>query len=105
MSNSEFERIRMVMVNTTHPGNIGAAARAMKNMGLSKLFLVEPKEFPAEKAVWRAAGALDVLEQLNEQKPMMEQALKERIEKDKGLVDELVKRMPPMIEFDEDDEE
>lgn len=49
--------------------------------------------------------ALDVLEQLNEQKPMMEQALKERTEKDKGLVEELVKRMPPMIEFDEDDED
>ena len=54
----------MVMVNTTHPGNIGAAARAMKNMGLSKLVLVNPKEFPAEKAVWRAAGALDVLDQV-----------------------------------------
>jgi len=50
------------MVNTTHPGNIGAAARAMKNMGLSQLYLVDPKDYPAEKAVWRAAGAADVLE-------------------------------------------
>lgn len=50
------------MVNTTHPGNIGAAARAMKNMGLSELVLVDPKDYPAEKAVWRAAGATDVLE-------------------------------------------
>lgn len=57
-----LDRIRLVMVNTTHPGNIGAAARAIKNMGLSKLVLVEPKEFPSPKAVWRAAGATDVLE-------------------------------------------
>ena len=52
----------MVMVNTTHPGNIGAAARAMKNMGLSRLVLVDPKDYPSEKAIWRAAGALDVLD-------------------------------------------
>ncbi|WP_018275327.1 tRNA (cytosine(32)/uridine(32)-2'-O)-methyltransferase TrmJ [Teredinibacter turnerae] len=62
MAEPQFPNIRMVMVNTTHPGNIGAAARAMKNMGLSELVLVDPKEFPAEKAVWRAAGATDVLE-------------------------------------------
>ena len=52
------------MVNTTHPGNIGAAARAMKNMGLSQLVLVEPKEYPSDKAIWRAAGALDVLDKV-----------------------------------------
>lgn len=57
-----YDNISVVMVNTSHPGNIGAAARAIKNMGLSRLVLVEPKEFPAEKAVWRAAGALDVLD-------------------------------------------
>lgn len=57
-----FERIRVVLVNTTHPGNIGAAARALKNMGLSRLYLVSPKEFPADRAVWRAASALDVLD-------------------------------------------
>lgn len=62
MAEELFEQVRIVMVNTSHPGNIGAAARAMKNMGLSRLYLVEPKEFPAEKAVWRAAGALDVLD-------------------------------------------
>ncbi|WP_075185272.1 tRNA (cytosine(32)/uridine(32)-2'-O)-methyltransferase TrmJ [Teredinibacter haidensis] len=62
MNEQRFQQIRMVMVNTTHPGNIGAAARAMKNMGLSELYLVDPKEYPAEKAVWRAAGAIDVLE-------------------------------------------
>lgn len=58
-----LEKIRMVMVNTTNAGNIGAAARAIKNMGLSQLVLVAPKEFPSEKAVWRAANALDVLDQ------------------------------------------
>jgi len=58
-----FDNIRIVLVNTSHPGNIGGAARAMKNMGLSRLYLVAPKDFPSEKAVWRAAGALDVLDQ------------------------------------------
>jgi len=57
-----FDNIRIVLVNTSHPGNIGGAARAMKNMGLSRLYLVSPKEFPSEKAVWRAAGALYVLD-------------------------------------------
>lgn len=54
----------MVLVNTTHPGNIGASARALKNMGLSKIVLVDPKEFPSDQAVWRAANALDVLDQV-----------------------------------------
>mgnify|MGYP005849196615 CR=1 FL=1 len=59
---SGFDNIRIVLVNTSHPGNIGGAARAMKNMGLSRLYLVAPKDFPSEKAVWRAAGALDILD-------------------------------------------
>lgn len=54
--------VRIVMINTTHPGNIGAAARAMKNMGLSDLALVEPKAFPSDEARARAAGADDVLD-------------------------------------------
>jgi TrmH family RNA methyltransferase len=53
--------IRIVMVNTTHPGNIGAAARAMKNMGLTDLALVAPKSYPSSEATARAAGADDVL--------------------------------------------
>jgi len=57
-----FENIRIVLVNTSHPGNIGGAARAIKNMGLSRLYLVSPKEYPADRAVWRAANALDVLD-------------------------------------------
>ncbi len=62
MSDSLLNKIRIVLVNTSHPGNIGGAARAMKNMGLSQLYLVAPKEYPAAKAVWRAAGAQDVLD-------------------------------------------
>ncbi len=57
-----FKNIRIVLVNTTHPGNIGGAARAMKNMGLSELYLVEPKDFPSDRAVWRAAGAAELLD-------------------------------------------
>ena len=57
-----FASVRVVLVNTSHPGNIGAAARAMKNMGLERLYLVAPREFPAPRALWRAAGAVDVLE-------------------------------------------
>ena len=53
--------IKIVLVNTAHPGNIGGAARAMKNMGLTQLCLVEPREYPAPRAVWRAAGARDIL--------------------------------------------
>ena len=53
--------IRVVLVGTTHPGNIGAAARAMKNMGLSDLALVGPRHFPHEEADARASGADDIL--------------------------------------------
>ena len=54
--------IRIVLVGTTHPGNIGAVARAMKNMGLDDLALVEPRYFPHEEATARASGADDLLE-------------------------------------------
>jgi tRNA (cytidine32/uridine32-2'-O)-methyltransferase len=53
--------IKIVLVNTAHPGNIGGAARAMKNMGLAELCLVDPREYPAPRAVWRSAGARDIL--------------------------------------------
>ena len=56
-----LQKIRIVLVETSHPGNIGAAARAMKNMGLSRLFLVNPANFPSSVAQARAAGADDVL--------------------------------------------
>lgn len=58
-----LDNIRIVLINTFHPGNIGAAARAMKNMGLSQLYLVEPRIYPSEEADSRAAGAKDVLDQ------------------------------------------
>lgn len=57
-----LDNIRVVLINTFHPGNIGAAARAMKNMGLSQLYLVEPEIFPSKEADSRAAGAKDLLE-------------------------------------------
>ncbi|MER2296588.1 MAG: tRNA (cytosine(32)/uridine(32)-2'-O)-methyltransferase TrmJ [Pseudomonas sp.] len=56
-----LQNIRVVLVNTSHPGNIGGAARAMKNMGLSRLVLVQPKDFPADEASARASGADDIL--------------------------------------------
>ncbi len=58
----DLTTVKIVLVNTSHPGNIGAAARAMRNMGLQRLTLVEPLEFPSGVAVGRAASALDVLE-------------------------------------------
>ena len=57
----DLTTVKIVLVNTSHPGNIGAAARAMRNMGLQRLTLVEPQEFPSGVAVGRAASALDVL--------------------------------------------
>jgi tRNA/rRNA methyltransferase len=56
-----LERIRVVLSHPSHPGNIGAAARAMKTMGLSRLYLVNPKSFPDPQAVAMATGADDVL--------------------------------------------
>jgi TrmH family RNA methyltransferase len=53
--------IRIVLVDTSHPGNIGAVARAMKNMALGELVLVRPKVFPHADATARASGADDVL--------------------------------------------
>ena len=56
-----LSNIRVVLLNTSHPGNIGAAARAMKTMGLIRLYLLNPKHFPAAEATARASGADDVL--------------------------------------------
>ena len=56
-----LKNVRVVLVNTSHPGNIGGAARAMKNMGLSELVLVDPERFPDPDAVSRASCADDVL--------------------------------------------
>lgn len=62
MARFPLSRCRIVMVETTHPGNIGAAARAMKTMGLEQLHLVRPKEYPSVEATARASGATDILE-------------------------------------------
>lgn len=56
-----MQDVNIVLVNTSHPGNIGAAARAMKNMGLSSLSLVAPEQFPHKDATVRASGADDLL--------------------------------------------
>lgn len=57
-----LERVRMVLIQTSHPGNIGAAARAMKTMGLQQLYLVAPQQFPHDKARELASGAADILD-------------------------------------------
>nr|HAT8712614.1 TrmJ/YjtD family RNA methyltransferase [Legionella jordanis] len=58
-----FSNIRIVLVATSHPGNIGSSARALKTMGFRRLYLVSPKAFPHQKALEMAAGADDVLEE------------------------------------------
>jgi len=54
-------RVRIVLIDPSHPGNIGSVARAMKNMALSDLVLVRPRAFPHAEAVALAAGADDIL--------------------------------------------
>lgn len=54
--------IRIVLCGTTHPGNIGASARALKTMGLARLYLVAPRRYPDPEAQWRASRATDVLD-------------------------------------------
>ncbi len=61
MKDSLLERVRVVLIGTTHPGNIGSAARAMKVMGLSRLVLVQPQHFPSGEATALASNADDVL--------------------------------------------
>jgi tRNA/rRNA methyltransferase len=61
MSAELLSHIRIVLSHTTHPGNIGAAARAMKTMGIVSLYLVNPKHFPDAEADARSSGASDVL--------------------------------------------
>ena len=57
-----LNRIRIILVSPSHPGNIGSAARAMKTMGLTRLYLVDPKVFPHGDATALAVGANDLLE-------------------------------------------
>lgn len=58
-----LHNIRVVLVGTTHPGNIGAAARALKTMGLRELYLVDPRQYPHSEATAMASGADDLLAQ------------------------------------------
>jgi tRNA/rRNA methyltransferase len=57
-----LKHFRVVLCRTSHPGNIGAAARAMKTMGIADLRLVAPLRFPAPEAEWMASNATDVLQ-------------------------------------------
>ena len=57
-----LENISIILVEPTHPGNIGAVARAIKTMGINSLRLVNPKKFPHYEATKRAAGAESVLQ-------------------------------------------
>lgn len=57
-----MDNIKIILVNTSHPGNIGGVARAIKNMGMNQLVLVDPQEFPSDKATARSSGAADILE-------------------------------------------
>ena len=56
-----LSHIKIILIETSHPGNIGAVARAMKNMNISNLWLVSPKIFPSAEATSRASGADDIL--------------------------------------------
>jgi tRNA/rRNA methyltransferase len=64
MAADKLKNIRVVLCETAHPGNIGAAARALKTMGLADLVLVKPKRFPDPQADWLAVGAADVLKRV-----------------------------------------
>lgn len=74
-TNPALQNIDIVLVETSHPGNIGATARAMKNMGLMNLILVNPKNYPNVEATQRASGADDVL-----QKACVTATLREAVE-------------------------
>ena len=71
-----LDRVRIVLVRTFHPGNIGSAARSMKTMGLKDLCLVAPKDFPSPEANKMAAGAEDMLESVTVVETL-EEALKD----------------------------
>lgn len=75
---SPLARVAVVLSRTSHPGNIGAAARAMKTMGLGDLVLVSPRHFPHAEATALAAGAADVLERARVL-PALADALADRV--------------------------
>ena len=65
MTTTLHQSVRFVLVEPSHPGNIGAVARAIKTMGFGHLALVNPKKFPDDEASARASGANDILDQAN----------------------------------------
>ena len=73
---AHLSHVRIVMVNTTLPANIGSALRAMKTMGLSRLVLVQPKTYPHPDIDALAAGATDLIEQI-EIVPTLQEAIKD----------------------------
>jgi TrmH family RNA methyltransferase len=76
-SNGWRDNISFILINTLEPGNIGASARALKNLGFSMLELVNPAKFPSDEAGWFAHGAEDVLSNVKVF-PKLEPALKEK---------------------------
>ena len=66
------DSIKIVLVGTIHPGNIGAAARAIKTMGFKHLDLVSPKEFPSDEAIYRSKAAKDILEKASTYETLLE---------------------------------
>ena len=66
------DSIKIVLVGTTHPGNIGATARAIKTMGLRNLDLVNPKNFPSDEAIYRSKAAKDILEKASIHETLLE---------------------------------
>ena len=71
-SDNLLNSVKVVLVGTTHPGNIGATARAIKNMGILDLALVEPKEFPSDVATFRSKAAKDILEKASVHRSLAE---------------------------------
>ena len=77
MSDSSLKnKFEFILVEPSHPGNIGATARAIKNMGFTNLSLINPKDFPNDDAFYRAKGAKDILENVKIYKDLSN-ALKE----------------------------
>ena len=73
----EFSRVRFILTEPSHPGNVGSSARAVKNMGFEDLWLVAPKTTNMacdEQAIALASGATDILEN-TQSTPTLEQAL------------------------------
>tara|TARA_B100001029_G_C15054941_1_gene453635 strand:+ start:1040 stop:1798 length:759 start_codon:yes stop_codon:yes gene_type:complete len=67
-----LDSIKITLVGTTHPGNIGASARAIKTMGFKQLDLVNPKDFPSDQAIYRSKAAKDILHKASVHKTLLE---------------------------------